>query len=222
MSARRYDIDWLRVIAMLGVFVLHCTRFFDTDDWQLKAAVAQQSEIMGIFREFLLALWLMPLFFLTAGFAASYSLKSRTAGQYLLERVKRILIPLYTVGMFILVVPQNYIEDFSHGKTTETFWQWLPGYYLELPGRVLSLTNKNYLDPVKLLPYSFSGHLWFLQMLFIILLLTLPLFLYLKTGSGQRMVDNLAGWVVRPGGIFLFGMTPQKKQPSEKPQLKLA
>ena len=204
MKERRYDIDWLRVIAMLGVFVLHSTRFFCTEDWQLKVPAAQQSEILEIVRGFLLGVWLMPLFFLTAGFAARYSLKSRTAGQYLVERVKRILIPLYTVGMFILVVPQNYFDDVTHGRTTATFWQWLPSYYLELPGRVLTLTNYNYRDPVNLLPYSFSGHLWFLQMLFIILLLTLPLFLYLKSARGQRLVDNLAGWAARPGGIFLL------------------
>jgi len=29
LKERRYDIDWLRVIAMLAVFVYHCTRFFD-------------------------------------------------------------------------------------------------------------------------------------------------------------------------------------------------
>jgi glucan biosynthesis protein C len=204
MKERRYDIDWLRVIAMLGVFVLHCTRFFCTEDWQLKVPASEQSDILVIVRGFLLGVWLMPLFFLTAGFAARYSLRRRTGGQYLVERVKRILIPLYTVGMFIIVVPQNYFDDFTHGRTAETFWQWFPSYYLTLPVRVFSLTKHNYLDPVNLLPYTFSGHLWFLQLLFIILLITLPLFLYLKSDPGQRLIDRLAGWSARPGGMFLF------------------
>lgn len=39
--ARRYDIDWLRVIAMLAVFIYHCSRFFGTEGWHLKNA--QQS-----------------------------------------------------------------------------------------------------------------------------------------------------------------------------------
>ena len=204
MKERRYDIDWLRVIAMLGVFVLHSTRFFCTEDWQLKVPAAQQSDILGLLRGFLLSVWLMPLFFLVAGFAARYSLKHRTVGQYLVERVKRILVPLYTVGMFILVVPQNYFDDFTHGRTSATFWQWLPGYYLTLPVRVLALARKNYLDPVNLVPYSFSGHLWFLQLLFIILLLTLPLFLLLESARGRRLIDRLAGWCARPGGLFLL------------------
>jgi glucan biosynthesis protein C len=204
MKGRRYDIDWLRVIAMLGVFVLHCTRFFCTEDWQLKVAASEQSEIVGIVRDFTLAVWLMPLFFLVAGFAARYSLRRRTAGQYLVERVKRILIPLYTVGMFVLVVPQDYFQAFTDGRTTETFWQWLPSYYLGLPARVFSFTAKDYRDPVNLVPYTFSGHLWFLQLLFVILLVTLPLFLYLKSERGQRLTERLAQWSARPGGIFLF------------------
>jgi glucan biosynthesis protein C len=204
MQERRYDIDWLRVIAMLGVFVLHCTRFFCTEDWQLKVPATEQSDILGIVRDLTLAVWLMPLFFLVAGFAARYSLRRRTAGQYLVERVKRILIPLYTVGMFILVVPQDYFQDFTHGRTAETFWQWLPSYYLTLPPRVFSLTAKDYRDPVNLVPYTFSGHLWFLQLLFVILLVTLPLFLHFKSDRGQRLTDRLAEWSARPGGIFLF------------------
>ena len=189
---------------MLGVFVLHCTRFFCTEDWQLKVSATEQSDILGIVRDLTLAVWLMPLFFLVAGFAARYSLRHRTAGQYLVERVRRILIPLYTVGMFILVVPQDYFQDFTHGRTAETFWQWLPSYYLTLPARVFSLTAKDYRDPVNLVPYTFSGHLWFLQLLFVILLVTLPLFLYFKSDRGQRLTDRLAEWSARPGGIFLF------------------
>jgi glucan biosynthesis protein C len=46
--------------------------------------------------------------------------------------------------------------------------------------------------------------LWFIQMLFIITLLTLPLILYLKSEGGQQLIDRLAGWTARPGGVFLF------------------
>jgi hypothetical protein len=99
-------------------------------------------------------------------------------------------------------VPQDYFQAFTDGRTTETFWQWLPSYYRGLPERVFLF--KDYRDPVNLVPYTFSGHLWFLQLLFIILLVTLPLFLYFKSERGQRLTDRLAQWSARPGGIFLF------------------
>jgi len=202
MKERRYDIDWLRVIAMLSVFVLHCTRFFDNEDWHLKVPVAQQSEVWAITRGFILWVWLMELFFLVSGFATRYSLRRRSVGQYLVERVKRLLIPIYTVGLFILVVPQAYFERFTHGLITGTFWQWLPTFYLGLPSEIFS--PPILFDPVELIPYSFVGHLWFIFLLLIMSLIALPLFLYLKSEKGQRFVDRLADWSARPGGIFLF------------------
>jgi surface polysaccharide O-acyltransferase-like enzyme len=202
VKERRYDIDWLRVIAMLGVFVLHCTRFFCTEDWHVKAAVAEQSEVWALTRGLALWTWLMPLFFLVSGFASRYSLSHRTGGQYLLERVKRLLIPLYTVGILILVVPQAYFERLTHGIISGSFWQWLPTYYRDLPGALVA--RPRVLDPIFLVPYTFSGHLWFLQMLFIITVVTLPALLFFRSDRGQRAIARLAGWVERPGGIFLF------------------
>jgi len=204
MKDRRYDIDWMRVIAMLTVFVFHCTRFFCTEDWQLKVPVDQQNSTLPIIRELFIAVWFMQMFCFVSGFATRYSLSRRTGGQYLLERVKRLLIPLYTVGLFIMVVPQNYFDDFTHGRTIQTFWQWLPGYYLGLPTRFFAFDKRPLVDPVNLVPYSFSGHLWFLQLLLIILLLSLPLFLFLESARGRRLIDRLAGWCARPGGLFLL------------------
>jgi peptidoglycan/LPS O-acetylase OafA/YrhL len=203
MRERRYDIDWLRVIAMLTVFVFHCSRFFCTEDWHLKVSAYDQSDILKILRDMLVGAWFMELFFLVSGFATRYSLKSRTARQYLQERIKRLLVPLYTVGLFVLVVPQDYFDGVTHGRNSLTFWQWLPTYYLALPGRLLS-SWKYLLDPIALLPYTFSGHLWFIQMLFVVSLLTLPVLLFLRSARGERCIEKLAGWMTRPGGIFLF------------------
>jgi hypothetical protein len=108
------------------------------------------------------------------------------------------------VGLFILVPPQAYFEYLTHGRITGSFWQWLPSYYAGLPAEVLGVAPHDVLDPIFLVPYTFSGHLWFIQMLFIITLLTLPLLLYLKSEPGQRLIARLAGWSARPGGIFLF------------------
>lgn len=204
MKERKYYMDWLRVIAILCVFVYHCTRFFDNEDWHVKAALAQQADWIGMVRELVMWVWLMELFFLAAGFGARYMLRNRKAGQYLLDRAKRLLIPLYTVGLFILIVPQAYFERFTHGQVSGTFWQWLPGFFRGLPGEIFS--TPWWADPIELLPYSFSGHLWFIQMLFIIVLVTLPLLLFLKSERGERFTARLAGWCARPGGFLLFAL----------------
>ena len=108
MQERRYDLDWLRVLAMIMVFLFHCARFFGGGGWHLKNP-GEESLIATLFIG-MLDLWIMPLLFLLSGAGSWYALKSRTGGQYLLERVKRILIPLYGVGACILLLPQAHFE----------------------------------------------------------------------------------------------------------------
>ena len=200
--ARRYDIDWLRVIAMLAVFIYHCSRFFGTEGWHLKNA--QQSLVVFVLTRGLIWTWVMELFFVLSGVGAWYALKSRTGGQYLWERIKRLLIPLYTVGLFILIPPQAYFEAVTNGGYTGTFWEFLPRFYSQILDGFFDFFPYVLNDPARLVPFGFPGHLWFLQYLFLISLVTLPLLLYLKSGGGQRWIDRLAGWTDRRGGIFLF------------------
>jgi glucans biosynthesis protein C len=181
MNERKYYVDWLRVFAMITVLLFHCSRFFDNQGWHLKAPIAQQSDVLPTIRELFISLWFMELFFFVSGYAAWYALKKRTGGQYLVERIKRLLIPLYSVGLFILLVPQVYFDRFTKNIISGTFWQWLPGYFRGLPGELFG--PKNYADPIELLPYNFGGHLWFIMMLFLISLAALPVILYLKSGT---------------------------------------
>ena len=194
MKERRYDMDWLRIGAMLAVFLFHCARFFGGGRWHLNNP--EESMVATLFIG-LLDLWIMPLFFLLSGAGSWYALKSRTGGKYLLERVKRILIPLYGVGTFIILTPQLYFELISHKGYTGTF--------LELWPRVVAsiFTNlPNFDDPFFF--NVFMGHLWFLQYLFLISLVALPLLLYFRSERGQRFLAKLAGLCGRWGGVFLF------------------
>jgi hypothetical protein len=192
MKERRYDIDWVRVVATLAVFVFHSGRFFDRFDWHLKNA--QQSDFLSMFVGWL-DLWMMPLLFMLSGLGSWYSLKFRSSGRYLLERIKRLLIPLYTVGAFILLPPQFYFELATHGKDVGSIWTLIPPLY---GGPLRFSFDAPYLINL------WSGHLWFLQFLFIVSLLILPLLLYLKSERGRHIISRLAAWSDRLGGIFLF------------------
>ena len=194
MTERRYDMDWLRVGAMLAVFLFHCARFFGGGQWHLNNA--EESMVAHLFIA-LLDLWMMPLFFLLSGAGSWYALKSRTGGKYLLERVKRILIPLYGIGAFVIVVPQLYFEVVSNRGYDGAFWTLFSRYVVGV------FTTPPNLDDLFFFNV-FMGHLWFLQYLFVISLLGLPIMLYLRSESGGRFINRLAGWCGRWGGIFVF------------------
>lgn len=179
---------------MLAVFFFHCARFFGGGTWHLNNA--EESIVAMVFVGWL-DMWFMPLFCLLSGVGSWYALKSRTNGQYVWERVKRILVPLYTVGLFLLLPIQLYFELFSNAGYRGTFWEMLPRYFR-------GLTRFSFAWPGGLVRLPFSGHLWFLQYLFLISLVALPLLRYLRSEQGLRLIDTLAGWCVRRGGIFLF------------------
>jgi glucan biosynthesis protein C len=196
MRERRYDIDWLRVIATLAVFLFHCTRLFDTEGWHLKNP--EQSALLFLLTGGLIYPWVMELFFLIAGVGTWYALQSRRAGMYLWQRFKRLLIPLYTVGVFVLLPPQFVFEMLTRSRSGGTFWQIIPRYVASFPPPRVTAW------PETLLSIPFYGHLWFLEYLFLISMITLPLLLTLKSGQGQRWIRRLAECCDRRGGIFLF------------------
>ena len=196
MTERRHDIDWLRVLAMLAVFVFHCTRFFDTEGWHLKNA--DQSFVLFILVRGLMWPWLMEIFFLLSGAGAWYALRSRSAGAFMADRAKRLLIPLYTVGLLILMPPQFYFDQITNEGYTGSFWQSLPGYFDGFGWPRLTAW------PTTLFNLPFGGHLWFLKFLFLISLVTLPLLIFLKSPRGVRWIEAFAGWCGRRGGIFIF------------------
>ena len=160
---RRYDIDWLRVLAMLSVFLFHCARFFDYEDWHVKN---NQLDLgLSVFVSFL-GLWIMPIFFLLSGEGSYFALSFRKSGQYITERLKRLVVPLL-FGMFVIIAPlQVYLERVSRSQFVGSFIEFYPHYFDGF--------------------YAFGGnfawmgiHLWFLEFLFIFSLLSLPPFLYL-------------------------------------------
>jgi fucose 4-O-acetylase-like acetyltransferase len=70
----------------------------------------------------------MPLFFVLSGMSSFYALKGKRVGQFVSERVKRLLIP-FIFGVFVLIPPQVYIERVSHGQYSGSFVRFFPHYF---------------------------------------------------------------------------------------------
>jgi glucan biosynthesis protein C len=187
-SVRLHYLDWLHVIAILGVFVFHVLCVFNDIDFHIKNA--EQSGAITIVNGFFFP-WGMPLFFLIAGAGSWFSLQRRTAGQYARERFNRLFIP-FVVGSILLSPIQLYFE-WRHKVHTEV----VQGSFAEFLKALAWGPNPRFFGVV-------GYHLWFLGFLFCFSLLTLPLFRWLMGKSGQGIVSRIARLSEHRGGILLF------------------
>ncbi|UCH59546.1 MAG: acyltransferase family protein [Anaerolineales bacterium] len=187
---RRYDLDWLRVLVILAIFVFHCTRPFDMDDWNIKNPTTYLA--IDVWKEFAMT-WGMPLILLISGASIFFALGKASAGKYFKGLCARLLLPLL-VGIFTHVALQIYLENLSKGTFSGSFWQFYPHYFDGM--------------------YGFGGnfawmglHLWYLEILFILSVLFLPLFLWLKkTRSGQWVLTSLGNFLALPGMVFTLAL----------------
>jgi peptidoglycan/LPS O-acetylase OafA/YrhL len=181
MTNRQHYIDWLRVIATIGIFLFHNSRAYDYGDWHVKNALTSLGATQ--FVEFM-NIWMMPLFFILSGASVYYSLKSRNGGTFLKERFFRIMIPWLLTGIFVMGPPQVYLERLSHGQFNGNFFQFLPHYFDGL--------------------YGFGGnfawmgvHCWYLMLLSVFSVILLPLFLS-RARTGVSPAQSIAMKLGKP------------------------
>jgi glucans biosynthesis protein C len=187
VPVRYHYLDWLRVLAMLSIFFYHSDRFFNYGGWHVKSAV---TNLVSTIHIKFFGLWIMPLFFIISGASVYYALKSRRAGGFIKERATRILIPLVLMGIFVLAPPQIFLERYTNGQFTGSFFQFYPHFF----------------DGV----YPFGGnfafhgmHLWYLMDLFVFSMILLPFF-YPSKKSGHSILSRLSKIFANPFGLFLL------------------
>lgn len=190
---RLYYLDWLRVLAVFGVFVAHTADIFDTLYWHVRQGGGGiKWDILGGFG----AEWGMSLVFLLAGASAWFALLSRSNKQFIGERFKRLFIPF--IIAFILLSPfQAYIMAYFIASGYSNFQgdllQFFPYFFEHIRiGKDLTwLTIYGY-------------HLWFLAFLYIISMLALPVMMYLKQARGSRIISRLAALCNTSAGLIIF------------------
>jgi glucan biosynthesis protein C len=212
-STRLYYLDWLRVIATLGVFLYHAIRPFDLQDWLIKNE--ERSALVTLVFVVFLGTFGMALFFLVSGIGSWFALRRRTSIQFARERFSRLFIP-FIVCSILLHPFQEYLKWihkgwFAGSFLSADFWS---RYIASRPGP----SPSNLLDPDHFTEYleflrptvfiNFGEHLWFLGFLFAFSLISLPVFLWLNREAGKRFIGWLAGLVEKPGGILLFILPP--------------
>jgi glucan biosynthesis protein C len=193
-TGRLHYLDWLRVIAIFGVFIYHSARPFLLQDWLIRNT--DQSIVLSFIFLIFLGSWGMPLFFLMAGTGSRFALRRRSGGQFLSERLKRLVIPLL-VGCIVLSPIQFYVEWVHKG--------WYRGSFLTFIPELLRSWGEELTAAITPSVFEFIGsHLWFLGFLFTYSLLALPLFLWFKSPSGRRLISWIGGLADRRLGLLIF------------------
>lgn len=185
MQERRYDLDWLRVIAIVLLHFFHAAMPFATDsEWHLK-----NNETSNLMMEcnYFLSKWRMPLLFFISGIGTVFVLNQYSAKQYIRQRIKRLLVPL-AFGMLIVVPPQVYFERIFSGTHYASYFEFYPSIFTTGPYPSGNLS---------------WHHLWFIVYLFVYSVIGVPIFLFLKSNTGKKLIDIFAK---TPNGLGLYGL----------------
>ena len=126
-EARRYDIDWLRVIAIALLLVYHIGIGFQP--WGVFIGFIQNDrQIDSLWVPMsMLNVWRIPLLFFVSGMGVCFAMRKRNLKMLLLERSRRILLP-FLFGI-IAIVPVHiflwklyYRQDISYSISQGHLW----------------------------------------------------------------------------------------------------
>lgn len=181
-SERRYDLDWLRFIAIVILLFFHTGMWFNTWGWHVK-----NSETTVSFQYWMIwsHYFRMPLLLFISGAGTYMALGKRTPGQFRVERFKRLFIPLI-FGMLVVVPPQIYYERIAQ---YDSYWDF-------------------YKTVFQFKPYPEGGslswhHLWFILYLFVYSLLAIPLLKFLRSAQAENFKNKLYSFLGTPVKILL-------------------
>ncbi len=165
---RRYDIEYLRIIAVLLLIPFHSAMvFFSYESFYVKSP---KSHFLFDYFVFLLSPWHMPLLFVIAGMSSFYALKKRTWQQYISERTKRLLIP-FLFAMLFIVPPQPYFAYLRNHPDSNVL-DFAKQYFLQIQGDFSGYTG-----------LFTPAHMWFVFYLYVYSLISLPLLLKIKQNA---------------------------------------
>jgi len=200
----RRETYLMGMLIVLGLVFFHSAQIFSGPEFYV--VNTQQSEVATLAANLLLGfanMWGMPLMMFVAGSAIWFSLRKRTLGQFLLNRVQRLVIPFIT-GIVLIFPPQVWIGIKFHLPSYDAdYWQFLRQFFeirfslRAFPAFIVGAPANTFWS---------TGYLWFLNYLFVYTLLLLPLLGYLRQESGQQLVSRLVSFLARPWVIFLLAL----------------
>lgn len=190
---RRYDLDWLRIIAFGLLILYHSGMFYVSWDWHVKSVHA------GPDAEWLMLLlnpWRLALLFFISGVALRFLADKTRPAKLARERVVRLGVPI-VFGMAVIVAPQSWLQLVENGEFQGNFLKfWLQ--YLDFESDFSIITPT-------------WNHLWYVVYLLVYTLilaaLARPLARFM-TGTGARISEAVFGGKWGVPALFVLPLVP--------------
>jgi len=124
---RRYDIDWLRVIAIGLLLLYHVAIGFQS--WGIMLGfITNEKPWESLWTPMtMLNVWRIPLLFFVSGMGVYFAIQNRNWKQLLQERARRIFIP-FVFGIFAIVPISTYLwqrhyhQEFNYAPNPGHLW----------------------------------------------------------------------------------------------------
>lgn len=187
---RRYEIDWIRNISILMLFVYHTSAIFCIfGDFYV---ISDNKSMLANLLIVLMFVWYMPLLFFLAGASTYFASKKRNYKEYMIERLKKLLVPLI-FGILILVPPQTYMARIWRGETDIRCIDHLKYFFT-------NITDFTGFDG------AFTpAHLWFILYLFVVSLIGgYILFKCFKDSNKIFSLDKIKAVIFNKFGILIL------------------
>jgi glucans biosynthesis protein C len=181
-NGRRYDLDWLRLIAIAILLFFHTGMWFNHWGWHVK-----NNELSYSFQYWMVwsHYFRMPLLLFISGAGTYMALNKRTVGEFRKERYSRLLVPLI-FGMLVVVPPQIYYEHISQYSG---YWNFYKTVFNFVPYPKGSLS---------------WHHLWFILYLLIYSMMAIPLLKFFRSASSEKVKNKIVKILSSPASMLFL------------------
>ena len=197
-ALRRFDVDWLRILALGLLIIYHCVVSFQPWAEHIMFIGNDQPLVELWFLMSMINIWRIPIVFMISGMGVRFAIERRDWKQLLQDRTIRILIP-FIFGFFFICPIAIFVFKKANGVEFNLFFYAAPfsSLFSSLDHQV-----REVLLETKYVPNP--GHLWFLANIFIYVLLFLPFMIYMKNHPNNFALRFLAALLRRPLGLYLM------------------